>query len=197
MVLDELAKHFLVRRHAAGYTRGLQAWERPDFENKHRLALLTSAGFGSGWLPCSSLLVFSLWVEDSQERRSARERPTAVAVRSRCVYLGRPNHNKLQPGFAPEDWGHHCCGTFHPNNGESAQTEEGAARQSLPYNSCLICGGGSALQMWTGRMVHVPTPTPVIQLFTRAQRLVSEWVPLFSLRELACWVETPHGQDPK
>lgn len=61
MVLDELAKHFLVRRHAAGYTRGLQAWERPDFENKHRLALLTSAGFGSGWLPCSSLFSLCEW----------------------------------------------------------------------------------------------------------------------------------------
>lgn len=98
-------------------------------------------------------------MEESQERRSARERPTAVAARSRCVYLGKPNQNKLQPGIAPEDWGHHRCGAFHPNNGESALIEEGAARQSLLYNSCLICGGGSVLQMWTGWMVHVPTPT--------------------------------------
>lgn len=86
-------------------------------------------------------------MEESQERRSARERPTAAAARSWCVYLGKPNQNKLQPGIAPEDWGHRRCGAFHPNNGESAVTDEGAARHGLPYNSCLICVGGSVLQM--------------------------------------------------
>lgn len=70
-------------------------------------------------------------MDESQERRSARERPTAAAARSQRVYLGKPNQNKPQPGIAPEDWGHHCCGAFHPNNGESALAEEGAAQRSL------------------------------------------------------------------
>ncbi|KAK2907953.1 hypothetical protein Q8A73_009026 [Channa argus] len=59
---------------------------------------------------------------DSQERRSAREKPTAAAARSQYVYLGKLNQNNLQPGIAPEDWGHHRCGAFHPNNGKSALT---------------------------------------------------------------------------
>lgn len=71
-------------------------------------------------------------MEESQDGRSARERPTAAAARSRRVYLGKPNQNKLNPGIAPEDRGHHRRGAFHPNNGESALTEEGAARHGLP-----------------------------------------------------------------
>lgn len=70
-------------------------------------------------------------MEESQDGRSARERPAAAAARSRCVYLGKPNQNKLQPGIAPADRGDHRCGTFHPNNVISAPTEQGAARRGI------------------------------------------------------------------
>lgn len=39
---------------------GLQAWERPDSDNKQHLAPLTPASFGSGKLSLSSSLVFPL-----------------------------------------------------------------------------------------------------------------------------------------
>lgn len=35
--------------------------------------------------------------------------------------------------------------------------------------------------MWTARMVHVPTPTPVVQLFTLARRPVNEFLCLACL----------------
>lgn len=98
-------------------------------------------------------------MEESQDGRSARERPAAAAARSRYVYLGKPNKNKLQPGIAPADRGDHCCGTFHPNNAISAPTEQGAAWRAITAQQLSPVRGGC----WTGRMVHVPTPTPVVQ----------------------------------
>ncbi|KAI9517318.1 hypothetical protein NQZ68_004535 [Dissostichus eleginoides] len=63
-------------------------------------------------LMASMELDLGLSVEESQEKRSARERPTAAASRSWFVYLGKPNQNKLQPGIAPENWGQTAAALF-------------------------------------------------------------------------------------
>lgn len=59
-------------------------------------------------------------MEESQDGRSARERPAAAAARSGSVYLGKPKENKAPAGASllrtGRGVGEHRCAASHPSN---------------------------------------------------------------------------------
>lgn len=154
MTVDELTKHFLLSGEQARrrlHPRSLQAWESPGSDNKQRLALITSPSFSSGRLSLSPLTSFpsslSLCQRKSHRRGGQPGRGPQLPLRGPGVFIWEsPTKISSSQASLPRTGGHR--GAFHPNNGgKGPPTEEGAARHSLPYNSCLFCGGGSGPQM--------------------------------------------------
>lgn len=167
---------------------GLQAWERPDSDNKQHLAPLTSASFGSGLVASFLLTCFpsvSLCEWRTHRRGGQPGRGSQLwLARSRRVYLGKPYHNKLQPGIAPEDRGHHRCGAFHPNNGGKccdggggggSCTAEFTEQQLPPQLRGKKCNAD--VNWMDGSRSHTYSCCTVVHPCS----LSGEWVPLFNL----------------
>lgn len=121
------------------HTRGLQAWESPGPDNKQRLALLTSAGFGSGCSSPLSLACFLSGCEWRSHRMGGQPgRGPQLRLQGLAVFIwASPSKISFSQASLLRTGATTAAALF-IRTMISAPTERGAAL--IKRNSCLVCG---------------------------------------------------------